>query len=411
MKWFKENNVFDLMLFLCCAVSGLILLFSYRTVEEPLPVSGRIVLLGIDGLSWTPLLPLLKAGKMPHLAAVMQQGSYGDMKTSPPDRSPQVWTTIATGVKVEKHNIATRYLLDKGKKRITLSSDWLFPPLWSYLSLKKIPTLVVGWPVSYPSSPLFGINISDLFFPPWGNFKKSDLEEIKNRSFPSSFSDTITGIKPLLELSGAPVENAGVHPDLREIFHKSRHSDLMNASLARYSFRKYNPGVTLIYLGGFYPLMKSACHETGSAPVDVGPEIKRFNTTLKEEYRSSVEAYLMFLDRLIGLFQQVQHPEDTFMIVSGRGLVPGSIDDVINDPDVSLPLGIFTFQGPVIKSFNRPILGGALEITPTILYLLDIPLDLAMDGGVMMLAIKETLSFHRKVRFKSYAPVFQPPTQ
>ena len=40
------------------------------------PVS-RVLLVGMDGLEWTVVRPLLKAGRMPNLLALMQRGSYG----------------------------------------------------------------------------------------------------------------------------------------------------------------------------------------------------------------------------------------------------------------------------------------------------------------------------------------------
>ena len=63
--------------------------------------TARIVLLGLDGVSWKVLRPLLAANVMPNLAALLQKSSYGSL-ASDYANSPISWTTIATGKHVAK---------------------------------------------------------------------------------------------------------------------------------------------------------------------------------------------------------------------------------------------------------------------------------------------------------------------
>ncbi len=70
------------------------------------PTGSPIVLLvGVDGLEWSVLLPLLEDGELPVLEGLMAEGSYGLLETLRPTFSPILWTTIATGKPAAKHGI------------------------------------------------------------------------------------------------------------------------------------------------------------------------------------------------------------------------------------------------------------------------------------------------------------------
>lgn len=402
-KHFVDNGLPSIVVVIAlsiCIITGLIMLILFHPAEKELNVSGHIILIGVDGLSWSPILPLLKKGKLPNIAKLMKEGSYGDIKTSGLNLSTHVWTNIATGVELEKHGIAARYRMGTRGERMTLSTDWKFPSIWDRLSQAGIPLFLADWPASWPSLPVLGANSSDMLFPSWGNFKNKALQKILKRTYPEFLShlilaedkDTETFVSTQRKFSEIDVS-------IRNTIYKSKKADETTASASLYYLKKYNPLVSLIYLGGFHPFMKDVCYKTKIIKQDKGYSYPIYAVSNDKTYL--VDDYLIFLDNVIGIFMKEISPEDTFMLLSGRGLIPGSIDKVPNDPKVSLPLGMFAVKGPGIKTHNRPILAGSLEITPTILYLLNQPLDVEIDGGVMMLAIKEALSFHRKVRFVS----------
>ena len=65
----------------------------------------RWIVIGWDGADWEYVLPLLDAGKLPHLAALMKEGAFGAMRSFKPTWSPVLWTTVATGVDPGRHGI------------------------------------------------------------------------------------------------------------------------------------------------------------------------------------------------------------------------------------------------------------------------------------------------------------------
>src|SRR5882672_12914257 len=65
----------------------------------------RVVVIGVNGMEWDILRPLLLQDKLPNLARVLKQGTYGKLRTVASPNCPRVYTTIATGTRPEDHGI------------------------------------------------------------------------------------------------------------------------------------------------------------------------------------------------------------------------------------------------------------------------------------------------------------------
>lgn len=67
--------------------------------------AGRVVLVGLDGGSWNVIDPMIAAGELPNLAAIVAAGVTAELETVEPVTSPVVWTSIATGRTPEHHGV------------------------------------------------------------------------------------------------------------------------------------------------------------------------------------------------------------------------------------------------------------------------------------------------------------------
>jgi predicted AlkP superfamily phosphohydrolase/phosphomutase len=65
----------------------------------------RVFVIGIDGGSWNVIDPMLEAGELPALQALIEKGGSANLETVEPLTSPVVWTSIATGRRPESHGI------------------------------------------------------------------------------------------------------------------------------------------------------------------------------------------------------------------------------------------------------------------------------------------------------------------
>ena len=57
----------------------------------------RLFIIGLDGTTWTVIDPLLKQGRLPNIARVIENGARGVSTAIEPAQSPIVWTSIASG--------------------------------------------------------------------------------------------------------------------------------------------------------------------------------------------------------------------------------------------------------------------------------------------------------------------------
>jgi predicted AlkP superfamily phosphohydrolase/phosphomutase len=68
-------------------------------------MDGRVVIIGLDGATWTLLDKYVENGDMPNLAAVREQGTSGVLKSTVPPSSIPAWPSMVTGKNPGKHGI------------------------------------------------------------------------------------------------------------------------------------------------------------------------------------------------------------------------------------------------------------------------------------------------------------------
>ena len=65
----------------------------------------RLVVLGLDGMDPVLVDKYMARGKLPHLAKLLEEGSYHKLETTIPSISPVAWSSFMTGCHPAKHNI------------------------------------------------------------------------------------------------------------------------------------------------------------------------------------------------------------------------------------------------------------------------------------------------------------------
>jgi len=121
-----------------------------------------ILVVGIDGLEWSVLEPLMQAGGAPHFRTLVERGVAGSLGTQIPTVSPILWTTIATGMERREHGIRDfgepirneRGDLTRG--RPYTSNSRRVPAIWNIAANHDRSVLAVAWWVSWPAEPVPG---------------------------------------------------------------------------------------------------------------------------------------------------------------------------------------------------------------------------------------------------------------
>jgi tetratricopeptide (TPR) repeat protein len=126
----------------------------------------KVLLLALDGLDWHYILPLVEAGRMPNLEALMKAGTWGQMETIVPILSPLIWTTVATGVEPEVHGILDFLEIDPGTgQQVPITGRGRkVPAIWNLASAMGLEVGVVGWWGSWPAERVNGTMVSDRLY-------------------------------------------------------------------------------------------------------------------------------------------------------------------------------------------------------------------------------------------------------
>lgn len=118
--------------------------------------SGRpnVMLLHVPGADLQFIHPLVDAGLMPNLSALIERGSIGNLQAVPLLRYPSSSVSLATGTGVDQHQIfgtiAPDATAERGVRAVR-PRDMKTPPLWEMVAQSGLRSAAIGWPVSYPT--------------------------------------------------------------------------------------------------------------------------------------------------------------------------------------------------------------------------------------------------------------------
>lgn len=125
-------------------------------------MSKRLMVLGLDGAEWKLIKRWVDQGKLPTFKRLIDNGTYGLLKSTIPISSAPAWTSAFTGVNPAKHNIF-EFFISKGYGiRLTNATDRKAKAVWELLSEKGLKVIVINVPMTYPPDRVNGIMISGI---------------------------------------------------------------------------------------------------------------------------------------------------------------------------------------------------------------------------------------------------------
>ena len=126
------------------------------------PLHDPVVLIGVDGLEWSVILPLARAGRLPTLTGLMEDGTFGKLDTLKPTKSPIIWTTVATGKEPTKHGIEG-FIKSRQKDQppeLYTNRDRRTKALWNIFSNTDRSVHAIGWWATFPAEPINGVMVA-----------------------------------------------------------------------------------------------------------------------------------------------------------------------------------------------------------------------------------------------------------
>ena len=412
----------------------------------------KVLLIGVDAMSWNRVLPLVRQGKLPNIERLMEEGAYGVLHSYKSYRadveqwgfwSPVVWTTIATGVYPEQHGIIdfqlprvvekvpmTKRAPRKRKLKVMANSQHRrAPAFWNIYSNYGKSVGLVGWWASWPAEEVDGFLVSsnlglrgrrrtgtwDLNVATW--FTKRD-----RLTYPEGYVRTILDEIGLPEDSEAFV-NENIFPLEKYPFLKGRDKDQfyqvmwqdrLYQRITEHLLRNEDLAIYATYLEG----VDGAGHKFWQymASTDRAAQI-----SLPEGFdlhRRVVDRYYAVVDSYIGELLDAAGDEVTVVICSDHGFraTPNG-----KTPADHSGYGVLIVKGPgVRKGGNQLTLRGSVynlvhggvgveDVLPTLLYMQGLPISAELDGTVQDRFFERAyLKSHDKIRTASYEEFFNP---
>ena len=127
----------------------------------------KLIVIGLDGVTWDVILPLIRKEKLPTFKRLMKEGVYGELESTIPPVTGPSWVSFATGRNPGKTGVFDFLNReDNGYKLRPVNSTCLRKiSIWDYLSENGYRVGIVAFPVLFPPYQINGFMVSGMMAP------------------------------------------------------------------------------------------------------------------------------------------------------------------------------------------------------------------------------------------------------
>jgi predicted AlkP superfamily phosphohydrolase/phosphomutase len=393
------------------------------SIDPETASGGRVVLLCLDGASLDVISPAVAAGRLPNFSRLLDRGASMHLATTRPTQPEPVWASVMTGMWPAQHGVrgAARYRPFNGDVALDVLSDYLFSqalirlgllieepyssasleslPLWQIAERYGVPTGLIGLPLTHPADSRAGFIVSDRFHRRTDRAAVLDarpaisparIDEVARAVLAAEQGQTSEGrvrldLLPQTGESGSTVEADRLHHLLAKHLGSAEQVRLL---AVRYA------GLDAV---GHYYLRYAIPDAYG----DVSEEERR-------QFGRVLDDYYAYVDSLVGEALSSLGENDLLLVVSGFGMEPLTfgkrlLERVIGDPRFTgtherAPDGFLLAYGEAVAP-ARQARGAVVDVAPTLLYYLGLPVARDMDGVVRADLFTRAFNAQRTITF------------
>lgn len=339
---------------------------------EPKNIERRITLIGMEGLSFEFLIPLINQQKLPNFAWLMEEGSWGRLSTFTPNEAFILNNSFSTGKLPSKHRkisyfkyyipnleyelfAVPRFIFFRQLTRIGLlvpspnQLDSDTADIWKIIEFNKGTSLRKDWP--------YGFQILN----PQEETRKNFERFFNELRFDGNF---IVSVLRQSFYRDSEFENKASQEKVKKQPHLF---SLMLSGLNRVE--------SYFYKFSFPEFFGEVSHE----------EISK--------YQSVIDTYYKFYDQVIGKYLASLRDNELLIVYSPHGIEPLPIwkrvvewslgnSEITASHELAPDGAVFFFGKEVNKGWNIEEVN-IIDITPTLLYYLGLPVAKDMDGIVL----------------------------
>jgi hypothetical protein len=375
--------------------------------QEPAASQPAVLLVGFDGADLRWVERLHAEGRLPHMGGLMDRGVSASLETVH-YWSPIIWTSIATGVRPERHGIGAflvgmdlpaarpggptapplepapvaddyepQPLVDSSKPASVLNRRR--PAFWNVLSHYHRSVGVLAWWATYPAEPVDGFMVSPYLF--FGAPRKGRptvtvewRDDDPRRTFPPELADEL---RPMMRTDAdlRPQELVGVAGTPRQTAYTpwivARDTGYLDALLHLMDTRPVD--VLAIYFQG----IDVASHDFTSFVFGPNMNKRRSPKVPPRAVREAigrVEAMYERADAMLGRLLDRVSPETDVILVSDHGWEYDGTSHWNRNP------GMFIAAGPSFRRGVRAEDVSVLDVAPILFAIEGVPVAEALDG-------------------------------
>jgi predicted AlkP superfamily phosphohydrolase/phosphomutase len=353
-----------------------------------------VIVVGIDAADWGVMKHLLDEGKLPNFSTILADGASGRLRTLIPLRkSPILWTSIATSMLPDEHGIG-------GYVKSTTTGEMVpytgnvrkVRAIWDILGENDLEVAIVGWMVTWPAEQVNGYLVSDYI-----QYETDKAIKLDKQTYPEDLFEDIDAFRVTQnDVTDAdiahlfpvdiPPDESGVAPWHKDYVKMIYATD---ETFRRIALHLYERDVD--FLAVYFNGVDSMCHSFWS-----------FRNRQGHPLSSVIDDYYMWMDGVLGQFIDLVDDETLLVVCSDHGFYgPRRARDGGTLVGVYMhgEYGIISLVGKGARKGARIIDAEILDITPTILYALGLPVSRDMRGRVLTEGFEPDFLKSRPVTF------------
>ncbi len=352
-------------------------------------LANKMLLIGWDAADWKVIHPLLDAGEMPALEKLINNGVMGNLATLEPPFSPMLWSSIATGMRPDKHGILgfTEPDPSGGGVRPVSGTSRKVKAVWNILMQNNFKTNVIGWWPSHPAEPLNGVCISN-FYQRANSPIEIPWKMLPGTVYPSKLAKTFS------DLRVHPDELTAAHilpfiPNAEKIDqNKDKSIGMLSKIIADCSSIHSAATWTMENTEwDFMAVYYDAIDHFGHGFMKFHPpKLPGVPDESYENYKEVIVSGYKYHDMMLDRLMKLAGNDTTIMLISDHGFHSDHLRPLTLPKEPAAPAfehrpyGIFAMMGPNIKKDERIYGATLLDIAPTILTMHGLPYGEDMDG-------------------------------
>ena len=354
------------------------------------PRRTKVFLIGLDGATWTRMLPLMREGRLPFLERMVAEGASGPLLCNVHGFSPNIWTTIATGKTPEEHGID----FDRFEERPYSSRLRKVKALWNIASDAGMSVDLVGYLVTWPAEPVQGVVVTDqALAPEMGDtlYPPGALKDYGTlAAWPLESPQAAAAVRRFVAFDFDPAFARSLKPGSPEYSDQDRVSNhLAKVHMRDESWVRISEHLLGRGLPDFYAIhlwgIDSASHAFWKYSDSGGP--REVSDEDRRRFGQAIDRYYEYADEVVGRLMRFADRDTQVLVVSDHGFeasdeeaAPGQAEPNSGKHEVH---GVMLAWGPRIARGAVVARATVLDVTPTVLDLLGLPVAKDMPGHVL----------------------------